>query len=85
MPLNKIEKIFLKKIFLFFLGLINSLPTEINVYERIIGIVELNILPTNTFYTAIAILIVFFRILIILLTIYEALDIVIYAIKHREK
>ena len=73
----------LKKLFLFLFGLINIIPSEINIYEHIVNFIEKDLQPTNTFYLAIVLGIWLFRILIIIGTIYEAYDIYRYAKRHK--
>lgn len=68
----------LKKIFLFLFGLINIIPSQINIYEQIVNLIEKNLETSNYFYTAIIFGIWTFRVLIILATIYEAYDIYKY-------
>ena len=81
--MNKSEFNLIKKVGLFLLGLINIIPSEINIYEHIVNFIEKDLQPTNTFYLAIVLGIWIFRILIILGTLYEAYDIYRYAKKHR--
>jgi len=73
----------LKKILLFLCGLINIIPSKINLYEHIINFIEKDILSSNTFYLAIVLGIWLFRIIIVLATIYEAYDIYRYNQQYR--
>lgn len=81
--MRKCEKSLLKKIFLFLLGLINIIPSEINIYEHIVNLIEKDLQPSNTFYSGITLGIFVFRILIILATIYELYDIFKYNARYR--
>lgn len=83
--MNKVEKNLVKKIILFIIGLLNIVPNEINLYERIVNIVEKSTDASNTFYIEIVILIWLFRGLILIFTLYELAGIVKYIQRHTEK
>jgi hypothetical protein len=82
--MKKLEVILLKKVGLFFLFiLVNVIPTRINLYEQIINFIEQDIQQSNLFYYPLIILIGLFRVMVILLPIYEAYDIYRYNKKHK--
>jgi len=69
--MKKSEKNLIIKFLLFLFGLTNVVPSKINIYERIVDLVSMDLQPTNKFYMAILLGIWFFRILIIVATVYE--------------
>jgi hypothetical protein len=81
--MNKSEITLIKKIALFLFGLMNIIPSEINIYEHIVDFIEKDLQSTNTFYLAIVLGIWLFRILIVIGTLYEAYDIYRYAKRHK--
>ncbi|GEM_PF-1615084 len=81
--MKKSEVNLLKKIFLFILGLINIIPSQINIYEHIVNFIEKDLQTTNIFYEAIVVGIWFFRALIIFATIYELYKIIKYNERYK--
>jgi hypothetical protein len=77
------EKNLVVKIALFFFGLSNIFPTKISIYDQyIIPIIESDVNPADTFYLAIKILIIVFRVLIIVGTAYQLWKIEKYAKRY---
>jgi len=81
--MKKSEINLFKKICIFIFGLTNIIPSEINIYEHIVNFIEKDLQPTNTFYLGIILGIWFFRLLIILGTIYELYDLYKYNKKYK--
>ena len=80
--MKKSEKTLLRKTFLFLFGLTNIFPSEINLYEYIVDFIEKDLQITNVFYSAIVLGILLIRILIVLATAYELVNIVKYNMKY---
>jgi hypothetical protein len=81
---KKSEINFLKKIIIFLFGLSNIFPTRISIYDQyIIPFIEKDLTQENTFFMAIKIGIVLFRILIVLATLYGLRDLIKYAERYK--
>lgn len=75
--MKKSNKTFIKKIIVFVLGLTNLIPSEFSIYDKwIIPVIEGKITPSDPFYWHIEFLIILIRLLIIVVTAYEAHDII---------
>ena len=81
--MKKSEINLLKRVLIFIFGLTNIIPSEINIYEHIVNLIEKDLQTTNVFYSGIVLGIWAFRILIILGTLYEVYDIYRYNKKYK--
>jgi hypothetical protein len=76
---------FLGKIFLFFFGLSNIIPSKYSIYDKIILLIEPTITPENIFYQSLTLLILIFHLLrfvILALTFWELIDTIKYGIRY---
>ena len=68
---------------MFLFGLINIIPSEINIYEHIVDFIEKDLQTINPFYLSIILGIWLFRILIVIGTIYELYSIYKYGKRYK--
>ncbi len=81
---RKSEINLLKKIVLFLFGLSNIFPSQISIYDQyVIPLIQEITTTDNIFYSHITLLIIIFRILIIMATVYEVYDIIKYANRNK--
>ncbi|MBI2580339.1 hypothetical protein HYV85_00860 [Candidatus Woesearchaeota archaeon] len=81
---RKSEITLLKKIAIFLFGLSNIIPSKISIYDQyVIPMIEKDLTPANPFFIAIKLGILFFRILIIVITAYEIYDIIKYVKRNK--
>ena len=76
------ENKFLGMIVIFIFGFLNIIPNKISIYDQyLIPLIQNNIAPGGLFYAHITFLIIFFRILIIVGTLFEGYKALKYGIR----
>jgi len=74
---------FILMVVVFIIGLTNLFPSEISIYDQyIIPTIQENITPEELFYPHITFLIVFFRIIILVVTFIDLFALLKYAVRY---
>ncbi|MBL7055621.1 hypothetical protein ISS07_01775 [Candidatus Woesearchaeota archaeon] len=81
-PIKKSEFGLIKRIFWFIVGLLNIIPSEINIYEALVAHTKENLVPNSLWYAETNFLIDLFYVLIPLATIYAFYEVIRYGYRY---